>query len=175
MRSVLASFWLLTVSVGNLITLVIAESKSVANQVRCSASICLSSMQYFGIENGTSTSNMSDVAVNILTIRKPCSVKTKTSEKTNSTCFFQGAEYILFAGLMGIATIIFIFLARRYKYVDENEFYETENDPLDGGRENNENVDEWNKCRAVWHECEIQLTFIKSKITNSKSKQCRFS
>lgn len=85
MRSVLASFWLLTVSVGNLITLIIAESKAVANQA---------------------------------------------------------AEYILFAGLMGIATIIFIFLARRYQYVDENEFYETENDPLGVVAETDADTDE---------------------------------
>lgn len=74
MKSVLASFWLLTVSLGNIIVLIIAEAKFVPNQAD---------------------------------------------------------EYFLFAGLIGIAAIVFIILAIRYEYVDESEFYETENDPLD--------------------------------------------
>lgn len=43
---------------------------------------------------------------------------------------FQAAEYLLFAGLMVIATIVFALLASRYQYVDEKEFYETEGQPL---------------------------------------------
>lgn len=75
MKSVLTSFWLLTVSAGNLITLTVAEAKMVANQA---------------------------------------------------------AEYFLFAGLMAVATIIFIILAVRYKYVDEKELREAENNPISG-------------------------------------------
>lgn len=43
----------------------------------------------------------------------------------------QADEYYLFAGLIGIAAIIFILLAIRYKYVDESEFYETEGERID--------------------------------------------
>ena len=44
--------------------------------------------------------------------------------------FLQADEYFLFAGLIGAATIVFVILAIRYDYVDESEFYDTENDPL---------------------------------------------
>lgn len=75
MKSVLASFWLLTVSIGNIIVLIIAEAKFVPNQAD---------------------------------------------------------EYFLFAGLIFAATIVFVILAIRYDYVDENEFRQTEDQPLAG-------------------------------------------
>jgi len=34
----------------------------------------------------------------------------------------QADEYFLFAGLIGVAAILFIILTIRYKYVDESEF-----------------------------------------------------
>ena len=43
----------------------------------------------------------------------------------------QTDEYLLFAGLIGIATIIFMILAYRYKYVDENEFKNEEDEEDD--------------------------------------------
>lgn len=42
--------------------------------------------------------------------------------------FVQTYEYLLFAGLIGVATVIFIILAYRYKYVDESEFTKEENE-----------------------------------------------
>ncbi|CAK8674321.1 unnamed protein product [Clavelina lepadiformis] len=65
MKSVLTSLWLFTVSLGNIIVIIIAEAK--------------------GIEK-------------------------------------QSDEFFLFAGLIFVAAIIFIFLAYRYVPVDENEF-----------------------------------------------------
>ena len=41
---------------------------------------------------------------------------------------FQTNEYFLFAGLIGIAAILFILLAVRYQYVNESEFNEDLND-----------------------------------------------
>ena len=40
-------------------------------------------------------------------------------------------EYFLFAGLIGAASILFIILAYFYKYVDESEFAEDEDDFVD--------------------------------------------
>ncbi|XP_078493627.1 solute carrier family 15 member 2-like isoform X2 [Ciona intestinalis] len=67
MKSVLTSIWLFTVSLGNIIVLIIAEAK--------------------GIEK-------------------------------------QSDEFFLFAGLIFVAAILFVFLAYRYIPVDENEFKE---------------------------------------------------
>lgn len=94
MKSVLTSFWLLTVSVGNIIVLIIAEAKFVPNQARNREVL---------------------VYIQILI-----------------AILFQADEYFLFAGLIFAATIIFVILAVRYDYVDENEFRETENQPLAG-------------------------------------------
>ncbi|XP_039274283.2 solute carrier family 15 member 1-like [Styela clava] len=91
MKSVLASFWLLTVSLGNIIVLIIAEAKFVPNQAD---------------------------------------------------------EYFLFAGLIGVAAIIFIILAIRYEYVDESEFYETQDDPLDKKEESTFAEDEYHGISA---------------------------
>merc|ERR1712183_24182 len=67
MKSVLASVWLLMVSLGNIIVLIVAEAK--------------------GIEK-------------------------------------QSDEFFLFAGLVFVAGIAFVFLAYRYEPVDEDEFSE---------------------------------------------------
>uniref|UniRef100_H2Y7V0 Solute carrier family 15 member 2 n=1 Tax=Ciona savignyi TaxID=51511 RepID=H2Y7V0_CIOSA len=71
MKSILQSLWLLTVSIGNIIVLIVAEARLVPNQAD---------------------------------------------------------EYFLFAGLIFAAALIFIILAIRYKYVDEREFYEGDED-----------------------------------------------
>jgi len=65
MKSVLQSLWLLTVSIGNIIVLIVAESSLVPNQAD---------------------------------------------------------EYFLFAGLIGGASLLFLFLAMRYEYIDESVF-----------------------------------------------------
>nr|XP_018670182.1 solute carrier family 15 member 2-like isoform X1 [Ciona intestinalis]XP_026693216.1 solute carrier family 15 member 2-like isoform X2 [Ciona intestinalis] len=71
MKSILQSLWLLTVSIGNIIVLIVAEAKLIPNQAD---------------------------------------------------------EYFLFAGLIGVAAILFVILSMRYEYVDESEFYEAEED-----------------------------------------------
>jgi len=77
MKSVLTSFWLLTVSIGNIIVLIIAETSLIPSQAD---------------------------------------------------------EYFLFAGLIAFAAIVFLFLAMRYKYVDESVFKviaESDDDSID--------------------------------------------
>lgn len=43
----------------------------------------------------------------------------------------QADEYFLFAGLIGIAAILFIFLSMRYEYVDESEFVDDDEGRLE--------------------------------------------
>merc|ERR1719489_638794 len=74
MKSVLQSFWLLTVSIGNIIVLIVAELSLIPNQAD---------------------------------------------------------EYYLFAGLIAFAALVFLWLATRYKYVDENEFRRDDSDSSD--------------------------------------------
>ncbi|CAK8674326.1 unnamed protein product [Clavelina lepadiformis] len=71
MKSVLQSFWLLTVSIGNIIVLIVAEARLIPKQAD---------------------------------------------------------EYFLFAGLIGVAAILFIILSVRYKYVDQSEFDDDDSD-----------------------------------------------
>jgi len=71
MKSVLQSFWLLTVSIGNIIVLIVAELSLIPNQAD---------------------------------------------------------EYYLFAGLIAFAALIFLWLSMRYKYVDESEFKQRDED-----------------------------------------------
>ncbi|XP_039253126.2 solute carrier family 15 member 2-like isoform X1 [Styela clava] len=65
MKSVMTSFWLLTISLGNVIVIMVAQMKSIKRQAH---------------------------------------------------------EFLLFAGLIAIASIVFIYLGRRYTPVDEDEF-----------------------------------------------------
>merc|ERR1719376_1804216 len=71
---VLQSFWLLTVSIGNIIVLIVAELSLIPNQAD---------------------------------------------------------EYYLFAGLIAFAALVFLWLATRYEYVDENEFRRDDSDSSD--------------------------------------------
>ncbi|XP_076814658.1 solute carrier family 15 member 1-like isoform X1 [Clavelina lepadiformis] len=74
MKSVVSSFWLLLVSLGSVIVLLIAKTHAIDRQAH---------------------------------------------------------EFLLFAGLIGVAALIFVFLARGYKMVDENEFRSSEDEEKD--------------------------------------------
>ena len=43
----------------------------------------------------------------------------------------QADEYYLFAGLIAFAALVFLWLATRYEYVDENEFRRDDSDSSD--------------------------------------------
>lgn len=91
MKSVLQAGWLLTVAVGNIIVLIVAE----AGQLRDQVCFYLTTVG----QNALSVCNCDFINV----------------------CFVQWAEYVLFSSLLVAVSIVFAIMAYFYTYIDPTE------------------------------------------------------
>lgn len=101
MKSVMQAAWLLTVSFGNLIVVIIAEAKFFERQVGTNFLVFL---------------NLFHIIIIIFFPDGGMFLLAKYG-----IVFLQSMEFFLFAALMYVDMVVFAALAVRYKYVDEIE------------------------------------------------------